>query len=84
MFFQSQRPLLGVSLLMAIGFLSSNASHSLQQAPDPNVVKVVFSPLDRNGNIIPSLTKGDIRVYDDGMSQTIRSFERPTRRTHGA
>jgi Ca-activated chloride channel family protein len=78
MFFQSRRPILGLSLLMALGFLSANASHSLQQPPDPNVVKIVFSPLDRNGKIIPLLTKGDIRVYDDGMPQTIRSFERLT------
>jgi VWFA-related protein len=76
MFFQSRRPILGVSLLLAIGFLSSNVSHSLQQAPDPNLVKVVFSPLDRNGKIISSLTKADIRVYDNGVTQTIRSFER--------
>jgi VWFA-related protein len=78
MFFQSRRPILVVSLLLAVGFLSSSASQPSQKAPDPNVVKVVFSPLDRNGKIIPSLTKNDIRVYDDGRPQTIHSFERLT------
>lgn len=76
MIFRSQRPILGVLLLMATDLLSPSASHPLQQAPDRNVVNVVFSPLDRNGKIIPSLTKDDVRVYDDGRLQTIRSFER--------
>src|SRR6185295_13373786 len=60
---------------MAVGFFSSQASYS-QRAPDPNVVTVVLSPIDRNGDLVTTLTKDDVRVFDEGSSQTISSFER--------
>ena len=78
MSFGGYRPILLASLLLALGLSSQSGSRPQQQAPDPNVVKVVFSPIDKNGKLISALAKGDIRVFDDGTLQTITSFERLT------
>ena len=64
------------SLLLATGPFSSHASSPQQGAPNPNVVKVTFSPIDDNGKMITTLTQTDVRVFDDDKPQTILTFER--------
>lgn len=71
-----QRPILLTSLFLACGFFFSHDSHAQKDAPDPNVVKVFFSPIDETGRMIPTLAQADVRLSDDGKPQTILSFER--------
>jgi Ca-activated chloride channel family protein len=71
-----QRLVLLVSAFLACGFFSSDHSHAQKDAPDPNVVKLFFSPIDKNGKMIAALAQADVRVFDDGKPQTIFSFER--------
>ncbi len=72
----TQRLVLLVSAFLAWGFFSSDHSHAQKDAPDPNVVKLFFSPIDKNGKMIAALAQADVRVFDDGKPQTIFSFER--------
>jgi VWFA-related protein len=71
-----QRLVLLVSAFLACGFFSSDHSHAQKDAPDPNVVKLFFSPIDKNGKMIAALAQADVRVFDEGKPQTIFSFER--------
>jgi Ca-activated chloride channel family protein len=73
----SHRLVILLSLFFAWGFFfSSHDSHAQKDAPDPNVVRVFFNPIDKNGRMIATLAQTDVRVSDDGKPQTILSFER--------
>lgn len=72
----SHRLAILVSLFLAWGFYFSHNSRAQKDAPDPDVVKVFFNPIDKNGKMIATLAQTDVRLSDDGKPQTILSFER--------
>lgn len=76
MYSVSHRLVIFVSIILACGFFSSHNSFAQKDAPDPNVVKLFFSPIDKNGKMIAALAQADVRIFDDGKPQTIFSFER--------
>src|SRR5579864_5713573 len=39
-----------------------------------NVVQLFFNVKDKRGALIPSLTKGDFQILEDGKPQTIKYF----------
>src|SRR5579864_6693970 len=39
-----------------------------------NVVQLFFNVKDKKGALIPSLTKGDFQILEDGKPQTIKYF----------
>jgi VWFA-related protein len=43
---------------------------------DVDLVNVLFSVRDKKGTLVPSLTKDDLQVFEDGKEQQIRSFTR--------
>lgn len=45
---------------------------------DVDVVNVLCSVRDKNGRLVPNLTKDDFEVYEDGKLQDIRYFARET------
>ena len=56
-----------------------------QQAPADDIIRVevdlvnvFFSVRDKKGALIPSLTRDDLEVYEDGVKQTLKSFTRET------
>lgn len=78
MSFVSHPLALVVSLLLAPGVLPSSASVWQQDAPNPNIVRVFVSAVDKNGQMITTLTRSDLRVFDDDKPQTILSFDHLT------
>ena len=42
---------------------------------DTSVVQLNVGVVDRQGHVIRSLSRNDFAVYEDGMRQTIQSFE---------
>ncbi len=43
---------------------------------DVNVVNLFFNVKDKNGGLIPDLTKDDFQVFEDGKPQTIKYFSK--------
>ena len=43
---------------------------------DVDLVNITFSVRDKRGALLPTLTKDDIDVYEDGRKQTVRSFSK--------
>jgi Ca-activated chloride channel family protein len=41
-----------------------------------NLVDVLFTVLDRRNKLVPTLEKGDFKIFDDNVSQDIRFFSR--------
>ncbi|MBM3756111.1 MAG: VWA domain-containing protein [Acidobacteria bacterium] len=45
---------------------------------DVDLVNIAFSVRNKNNALVPSLTKDDFTVFEDGKQQTIKSFTRET------
>lgn len=41
-----------------------------------DLVNIFFSVRDKKGALIPTLTKDDVEVYEDGVKQTVKTFTR--------
>ncbi len=72
-------------LLTLLPLLSSLALHAQQDQPetttikkDVNVVNVLATVRNKQGQIVTTLTKDDFRLEDDGRPQTIRYFSKVT------
>ena len=45
---------------------------------DVNLVNVMFTVRNKNGALVPTLTRNDLSVYEDGKQQTTKFFTRET------
>jgi VWFA-related protein len=81
------RALAGLALATFLaGALASAQQSTPDQKPDDsqqptetlkvnvNVVQLFFNVKDKHGTLIPSLTKDDFEVYEDGKPQTLKYF----------
>ena len=74
-----------ILILLVLGSISSlalaqekNNDQEQENLPtftaNVNVVNLFFNVKDKKGNLIPSLTKDDFKVFEDGKPQTIKYF----------
>src|SRR5215467_14881236 len=81
-------PRLAACLLVLACFASLPFSQDTQNQPAPSddqsmetlkvnveVVQLFFNVKDKHGALIPSLTKSDFEVFEDGKPQTIKYFK---------
>src|SRR5688572_23043939 len=45
---------------------------------DVDLVNVMFTVRNKNGALVPTLTKDDLSIFEDGKQQTIKHFTRET------
>jgi Ca-activated chloride channel family protein len=71
----------GVIVLVWHGFFTSSAQEKIDTlTTDTNLVTVYLSVVDRQTNFLTSLSRDDIKVYEDGIEQRISTFQQATDR----
>lgn len=77
------RTLFLIALTLVVGLPPVVAGAPAQQGDDQTQIETleVFLPVmvfDKKGEFVPGLTRGNFRVFEDGVEQQITSFDAPT------
>jgi VWFA-related protein len=64
-----------IAVILLLGFSTAHAQDEDTITTDTSVVQLNVGVVNSKGNAIVNLSRGDFAVYEDGVKQTIQTFE---------